>query len=140
MPKSSKSTTTTTNHNTGQTTTTTTVTTRPTTFSESFKAGSSVVGIILALLLFVALFRELRGLPTITFSGFLEFLQGVPDVSTSWATTIDLTIYGNWEVFEFLRIFLNMFTDVFELLILVSGGLVQTFTFVLYFLHYLFGF
>lgn len=97
----------------------------------------SVVIVIFTILFIVSYVRSLVGAGEITFTSFLEFIQTVPEVS--FATNfIDLTILGDWGVFDFLRNFLNIFTNLISVIVYLFGGLVQLLLYVVYIVRYLF--
>lgn len=97
----------------------------------------SIVIVIFTILFVVSYVRSLLGASDITFASFLEFIQSVPEVSFA-STFIDLTIVGDWGIFEFLRNFLNIFTNIFSVLIFLFGGLVQILLYAVYIVRYLF--
>lgn len=97
----------------------------------------SIVIVIFTILFIVSYVRSLTGASEITFTSFLEFIQTVPEISFA-NSFIDLTILGDWGIFDFLRNFLNVFTNIFSVLIYLFGGLVQLLTYLVYLLRYLF--
>lgn len=97
----------------------------------------SVVIVIFTILFIVSYVRSLVGAGEITFTSFLEFIQSVPEVSFA-SNFIDMTILGDWGVFEFLRQFLNIFTNLISVIVYLFGGLVQLLLYVVYIVRYLF--
>lgn len=97
----------------------------------------SLVIVIFSILFIVSYVRSLFGASDLTFTSFLEFIQSVPQVSFS-NTFIDMTILGDWGIFEFLRQFINIFTNILSVLIFLFGGLVQLIMYLVYLLRYLF--
>lgn len=71
-----------------------------------------------------------------SFKSLIDRLADMPDVSISF-TNIDLTINGDWGVVDFLRDFLNYFTSCFEVILTLTGFVVQGFI-VIFFLVSLF--
>ncbi len=59
-----------------------------------------------------------------SFNSLLDFLSNFPQVDFN-RFVFDLTIYSDWSVFNFLRDFINFFTDFLELLIMFTGWLWQ---------------
>ena len=97
----------------------------------------SVVIVIFTILFIVSYVRSLVGAGEITFTSFLEFIQSVPEVSFA-SNFIDLTILGDWGIFDFLRNFLNIFTNLMSVIVYLFGGLVQLLLYVVYIVRYLF--
>lgn len=90
---------------------------------------------VIFLFIFIISFSHYIALGTfsdITFSGFLNWISNAPEFDVSWSL-VDLTIYGDWGIFNFLRSFLNFFTDIFEVIIFLFGMIVKSLQFVVYF-------
>lgn len=103
-----------------------------------------IIGSVLAFFLMAILIFSLASYLTygstssnLTFIGFLNYLAGAPNIELSWMT-LDLTIYADWGVFNFLRSFLNFFTDIFEVLLFVFGLITKGLGYIIYFVHGLF--
>ena len=96
----------------------------------------SIFAIILVLLIIVSLAQFLRTgtAGNMGFSGFINFLSNAPSFDINWSI-IDLTIYSDWGIFEFLRIFINWFTAIFEVLVFIFGMLVETIEYLFYFIR-----
>lgn len=86
------------------------------------------------LLMFVFVGNYLRtGMPfELSFKGFIEFLSNAPSFDISWSM-VDLTIYGDWGIFNFLREFFNWFTDIWEVCITLFGMIIESIEFIFYF-------
>lgn len=108
--------------------------------ADKLKFSGSIFKIFVMLLLVFALYRTLIGASTITFRGFLEFLQSVPSVNIAhFSSVIPLLDTGSVVWGSFFR-FLNYFINVFNVLIFVGVSLVQVLVFVTYFIGWLFVF
>ncbi len=108
--------------------------------ADKFKFSGSIFKIFVMILLVFALYRTLIGASTITFRGFLEFLQSVPSVNIAhFSSVIPLLDTGSVVWGSFFR-FLNYFINVFNVLIFIGVSLVQVLVFVTYFIGWLFVF
>ena len=106
--------------------------------ANGFSSMYRVLSIVLSLLIVVALMRSLLGFQPIYFSSFLESLSQSPTVDITLSMT-DLTIVGDWGLFDFLRNFINLFTGVISLLSFFATGLINLVLYLLYFSRFLFG-
>lgn len=100
---------------------------------------SGVLKIVFLFLLLGMLFRLLKGetiLPT--FTSFLETLESVPNLSNSWLSNVDLSITADWDKFNFLRDFLNLFIEPIEIVFTMINGIGQVLIYVFYFIKWLF--
>lgn len=104
--------------------------------------GKGVLSSVMLILFIILFYRTLQGniSEPFTFSGFLNTLANVPDVSLSWVSGWpDLTITADWGVFDFLRVFINSIGDSFEIIIYFIGGVLQLIFFIVYILTYVLG-
>lgn len=76
---------------------------------------------------------------TITFTSLLQSLADAPVIDNSWISSFsDLTIRGDWGIFDFLKNFLNSFVGVISFLLYLVNGLVQLITYFGYIMRTLF--
>ncbi len=76
---------------------------------------------------------------TITFTSLLQSLADAPVIDNSWISSFsDLTIRGDWGIFDFLKNFLNSFVGVISFLLYLVNGLVQLITYFGYIIRTLF--
>jgi len=99
----------------------------------------SVFSIVLIFLIIVSLAQFLRtgSAGNMGFAGFINFLANAPTFDVSWSM-IDLTIYAKWPALDFIRVFINWFTSIFEVLVFIFGMLVETLEYLFYFVRGLF--
>lgn len=76
---------------------------------------------------------------TFTFKGLLDYLANIPKVDTSWVY-VDLTIYTDWGIWNFLRDFFNGFISIIEFWFFLTGCLYQLLNILFYFISNLFTF
>lgn len=89
------------------------------------------LGIVLFVLLFMNLFYGALGhTEPLTFTGFFEYMSNF-NFDVSSFTNIDMTIYSDWGLFNFLRDFINQFTGILSLSLTIMGllGFVVVFLF-----------
>jgi len=97
-----------------------------------------VLGIFFTFLLFVALIRNVNGGFThITFSGLLEYLQNSPTLIPNFAIS-DFTIISDWGFLDGLRNFLNIFTQIFGLIVWFAKNAINGLLYVFYFVRFIF--
>lgn len=96
----------------------------------------NLFGFLIIILVIISLAHFLRtgNLSDITFKGFIEFLSNAPSFDISWSM-VDLTIYGDWGIFNFLREFFNWFTDIWEVCITLFGMIIESIEFIFYFVR-----
>lgn len=101
--------------------------------------SGSLFAFIVLILFTIAFSHYIRTGTFINFSfkSLIDYFAGMPDVSISFAQ-IDLTIYSDWGLFNFLRSFLNFFTGGFELMITITGFISQGFVVIGYLVGLLF--
>lgn len=98
--------------------------------TSSFK-GIGIFGLIFCFIFVIAFANYLKTgqFSNISFKSFIEFLSSAPNIDISWSL-VDLTIYAEWGIFNFLRDFFNWFTNMFEVLISLFGMIVQALAFI----------
>lgn len=107
-----------------------------------FKSNSynffTVIFLVLFLLMF---FSAVSGTDyNFTFTSFLESLSDSPTVDTSWIKTFNsLRISSDWDLFNFLRDFINTFMDIVSLLLWIVVGLSQLVVYIGYVFRVFFG-
>lgn len=113
--------------------------------SDERRVASSNVNFLLyflylsfCLLLIVCLFRVASGMEPLTFTALLEGLNNCPSIMPNGF--VNLTIDGDWGIFEFFRHFLNIFTGGLSILLFTGALLVQVVVFICYFTGWFFGF
>lgn len=109
-------------------------------YSNKVKAKSILLFVassIFVLLLIIALIRNVNGYNHISFSSFLDYLSNSPKVIPLLSIS-DFTITGSWGLFEFLRNFLNIFTQLFGIIIWFGSSIINIFLYAFYFLRYIF--
>ena len=106
--------------------------------SIGFSIFISVMSTIMFLLLIITLFRTLigRGDKILTFEGLLNFLNNFPSFDIE--NLPNLTINGDWGIFNFFRNFLNIYTGALNLLIFLCANLYNAYRFILYGFYTLF--
>lgn len=107
-------------------------------YNKSF-SGHSIFALIFLVLFIYAYFSYVRTgkLDTISFSGLLEYLSTVPDISTTF-NLVNISIGGDWGMFDFLRDFFNFFCNCFNVLCSVSGFIWQGLIFIIWCIRFLF--
>lgn len=96
----------------------------------------SIYSIFLALFC-VAFYRYTAGMPLPTFTGFLEFLPTIPNLTLS--PEFLGSIAGDWGIFEFLRLFINSLISILGVGLYACSCILQVITFVSWFLIWAFG-
>lgn len=94
---------------------------------------------IMILLLFIALIRNAQGWQHLTFSGFLEYLTTSPTIIPSFSIT-DFAIVSDWGLFNGLKDFLNIFTQLFGIIVWVCSSIINVLLYLFYFLRFIFRF
>lgn len=74
---------------------------------------------------------------TISFKSLIEWLAEVPDVSSSFVLT-DVSIGGDWGLFDVLRNWLNFFISSFSVVVTVCGFIVQALILIVHFARFFF--
>lgn len=105
-----------------------------------FKTGLSILSLVFIIILAAGLLRKLSGGSSVpTFTGFLEMLTSVPDISIPFINAGIIQQLGDWGIFNFLRDFLNIFIDLLNIVVFLCNGIVQINLYVIYFLRWFFG-
>lgn len=96
----------------------------------------NILFLVFSILFIISLIRTMTGAPTLTFAGFLESLTTVPQISVGGF--VDLTIVGDWGIFEFFRSFLNFFANALSILIYAASQLINLIMLIVWALKYFF--
>lgn len=101
--------------------------------------GVGIFGVIIFILLLIVFSSYLRSGDTtsFTFMSLLDVFSDVPSIDVSWSK-VDLTIYADWGVFNFLKSFLNWFTSIWEFFIVVIGMIYEGLGYIFYLVRNLF--
>lgn len=106
-----------------------------------YRSGFSlgIFKIIIFCLVLVVLYRYLRtGAPSdFSFKSLIEILSNAPVIDFGLAD-FDFTIYSNWGWANFLRDYINLFTDIWELLFSLVNMIWQGLIFLFYIVRSLF--
>lgn len=97
-------------------------------------SGANFFTIVFMCLFLIMFFSAATGLDTsFTFTGFLEGLADSPSIDTSWIKTFNsLRITSDWDIFNFLRDFINTFMDIISVLLWLVTGIAQLVVYVGY--------
>lgn len=82
-------------------------------------------------------FNVLRNGDTLTFTSFLQFLSEQGQ-NFNFVSFVDYSITSDWLVFNFLRDFLNIFIQIFNVAIYLSKLFIQLIVFTFNFVKFLF--
>lgn len=95
--------------------------------------------IIFSILFIVVFYGSLRNgnSDSFTFNYLLEVFTNAPEVDVSWSY-VDLTIYTDWNVFNFLRDFINLSISIIEFGLFIIGCIWQGLNYIFYLLQSLF--
>lgn len=107
-----------------------------------YKGGvGGVLVIVVAFLLVATLFQSLSGAtPTLTFSGFLQYMSNVPVLSGDWMLELnDMRIVADWGLANFIRDFLNILATMLSSLVFLFAGVAQLILYICFLVGYLFG-
>lgn len=85
----------------------------------------SIFKLIISIFVCIALFRVLSNLEMFTFEGLLQSLSELPRINFTFTNVIDLTISGDWGIFEFLRNVINGSVTIINLLLWLASLLLQ---------------
>lgn len=105
-------------------------------------AGSSVLGIVIGILLIAAFMSMLTGGQPKTFASLLETIQDCPQIDITflldWIEVPRIT--ADWEVFNFLRDFINSWLDLagglWSFIFFVGNGIVNFILLLIWFLRW----
>lgn len=98
----------------------------------------SIFKVLIAILIGVALVRVLSGNEIISFQTLLEYLGNAPVVNMPFKFFNDLTIVGDWGLFNFLKDFFNLTTGVVSILVFLATGLINAIIYLTYFIRFIF--
>lgn len=105
--------------------------------SSSFKFIFSILSILLCLLLIFSIFKFSFTSSDLSFSSFLNWLGSVNSTSINFSIS-DFYIYGNWGIIDGLRNFLNIFAQLFAVIVYLATQLINLIIFVGQFIGFLF--
>lgn len=115
---------------------------------DSSSVGIHIGGLLVLIIVAVTLFRVLNGsLNTqITFTSFLEFLRDVPQIDTSFISSLSsfelIADVDAWGIFSPIAVFANFFTNTFttigSIAMWFSAGIAQLAIFSAYIVGFLF--
>ena len=96
------------------------------------RSNFNIFVLILFILIFISLSNYLKSgnLSTLTFKSLLEFLANAPSFDISWSL-IDINL-GDWGMFNFIRGFINIVVNIFEVLVMLFGMICESLEFLLY--------
>lgn len=105
-------------------------------FSDS--TGWTIAKLVLAILLVSVVFSVLnQSNQTLTFTSFLEWLQNFHPTFTN-VTYVSHAIGGDWGLFEFLRLPIDITIQVFDFLLFLVKNLVNVLSYVTGFVSFIF--
>ena len=97
-----------------------------------------ILSLVFSILLLVMIFRKFTGNSnTPTFTSFLDMLTNVKTPSIPFVN-YSFSALGDWGVFNFLRDFLNVFVDLFNVILFLVNGIMSLFQYVVSFLGWLY--
>lgn len=100
---------------------------------------NSLLILVFCILLVFLLFRKFMGNSNIpTFSSFLEMLTTVKTPEVPFVSFSFTSITASWGVFDFLKDFLNLFVDAFNVILFLINGLISLASYVMFFCRWLF--
>lgn len=97
----------------------------------------SIMALILALLLVANIFRQAFSGADLSFASFLSWLGSVEDISINFSIE-SFFINGNWGIFDGFRSFLNIFTQLFAVIVYLGTQLINLVLFLGQFIAFLF--
>lgn len=119
-------------------------TARVSAWSSSPKKGASagnfifsIMGLVIALLLIANIFRQAFAGADLSFASFLNWLGSVEDISINFSVE-SFFIYGNWGIFDGFRSFLNIFTQLFGVIVYLGSQFINIIIFAGQFIAFLF--
>lgn len=98
-----------------------------------------IFNIIFLVILIMCTIRFTFTNTTITFTSFLEFLQGCPSIDLPKSFINNLTITETWGLFDFLRNFFNSLGTILGTAIWLIANLLNGIVFIFYFIGFVFG-
>lgn len=105
--------------------------------SSRFVDSIGILKIIFLLLLLVMVFRSLSGVNSISFTSFLTWLRDFHPLLQNFSF-VDLSIVGDWGIFNFFKDFLNIFMQVISVAVFVCKAIVNFISYVFGFVRFLF--
>lgn len=97
-----------------------------------------ILSLVFLILLAVMIFRKFTGNNNIpTFTSFLEMLTNI-ETPTIPFVNYSFTSLGDWGVFNWLRDFLNVFVDLFNVILFLVNGIISLFQYVTNFIMWLY--
>lgn len=97
-----------------------------------------ILSLVFLILLAVMIFRKFTGNNnTPTFTSFLDMLTNI-ETPTIPFVNYSFTTLGDWGVFNWLRDFLNVFVDLFNVILFLVNGIISLFQYVTNFILWLY--
>lgn len=108
--------------------------------NDTFNTGLSIFSIIFFVLIVVVLFRNITGSQSnVSFTSFLDYLCNGEISSVENIFNLQtITPLSEWDILDGLRVFLNFFIDLANILIFLAGCLLNAFQYIFYLVRYLF--
>ena len=104
----------------------------------NFVVGCNVLFLIACVILIVSLVRSLAGSSTVSFGGLLDYISSAPTINMS-LTSFEVIPSLDWSGLLFpLACFLNMFINIFNVLVFAFRGLIQVVIYLSYFIRFVF--
>ena len=103
------------------------------------KTGLSLLSLVVCVLLVAMLIRKFTGNNTVpSFTSLLEFLSSVKAPTIPFLKGFSLSPLDEWAIMDGLRVFLNSFVDLFNVVIFIFNGILSVITYVVIFFQWLF--
>lgn len=103
------------------------------------KISLHIFNIIFLTILIVCVIRFTFTGTTITFTGFLDFLQSCPSIDMPSSVIDNLTIPNSWGMFDFIRTFINSLGTITGTILWLLTNLLNGLMFIFYFIGFVFG-
>lgn len=98
-----------------------------------------IVLIIFLLILLATVVWRVRGSNnTLTFTAFLEFLSNLNSVEIGQVDVSSFAIGGNWGIFDGLRNFFNVFSNLLGVLVWLGANVINVIRYIVAFVSFLF--
>lgn len=101
--------------------------------------GFHIFNIIFLVILVMCVIRFTFTGTTITFTGFLEFLQSCPSIDMPSSVINSLNIPNSWGMFDFIRTFINSLGTITGTILWLITNLLNGLMFIFYFIGFIFG-
>lgn len=101
--------------------------------------GFHIFNIIFLTILVMCVIRFTFTGTTITFTGFLEFLQSCPSINMPNSVINTLAFSNSWGIFDFLRTFFNTLGIIFGTSLWLLTNLINGLMFIFYFIGFILG-